>query len=72
MVPRDVDGHIGRKGAQRIQQDADLDTGPAAELDQGRARPDRLGDLPGIVAQNPDLGPGRVILGQVADAVEQP
>ncbi len=68
-VERDV--AVKRAGiGHRIEQDARLLRGPGAELDQ-LAGAGRLDDLAGLRLQDRLLGARRVVLGQLADAVEQ-
>lgn len=68
----DVDGNIARRRFELLKQQARLDAAAAAVLDQqaiGAKR--RRHGLP-VSAHDRQLGAGRVIFGQRADAVEEP
>jgi hypothetical protein len=69
----DVDGHVAAQRAgvvERVEQHPRLGRGPRAQLDQlTSARQPR--ELVGLVLENRALGARRVVLGQLADAVEQ-
>ena len=68
-----VDRHVAAQRAgvgERRQQQPALRRGAGAQLDDlGRARQRR--DLAGALGEDRPLGAGRVVLGQLADAVEQ-
>jgi hypothetical protein len=69
----DIERHELAKGAtfaERPQQQAGLGRGAAAELDQ-RLAPQEFGDLARARSQDRGLGPGRVVLGQPGDLLEQ-
>ncbi len=68
-----VDGDVALERAgrlQRVEQHARLGRGPGAELDE-LAGAGQLGQLLGALLEDRPLGAGRVVLGQLADAVEQ-
>ena len=68
---RDVDRHESRWTLQRAEQQADFLQRAGAELDQLGLRAYAFGHLGGVLAQDRELGAGGVVLGQLADAVEQ-
>ena len=71
-VARDVDRHVARQRRQRIQQQPRLGARAAARLDQQRALADRGGDRADVLAQDRRLDPRQVVLGLLADPLEQP
>jgi len=75
---RDVDGDESAQGpgpatgvAEGVEEDARLLARAAAELDEGRGVAGG-GDRRGVLEEDRPLGPGRVVLGQPRDGVEQP
>ncbi len=65
-----IDGDVGRERAL-LQQQADLGGCARAEFDQRRAVGDDRGDLGAAIAQDAELGPGRIIFRQLGDGLEQ-
>ena len=63
--------HIADWLVERIQQQARLDAGTTAVLDQQGARPDRRGDGGRMLFENRQLGAGQVILRLRADLFKQ-
>ncbi len=61
---RSVDGH-------GVEQQAGLVAGPGPQLDQGVGQ-GQPGDGRGVGLEQRPLGPGRVVLGQPGDVLEQP
>ena len=68
---RDVDWHESRRTLQRAEQQADFLQRAGAELDQLGLRAYAFGHLGGVLAQDRELGASGVVLGQLADPVEQ-
>jgi hypothetical protein len=69
----DVDRHVHRprlRSLEGVEEHARLARGAAAELDQMR-RLDRGDDRRGDAAQQRVLGPGQIVLRQVADRIEE-
>ena len=71
MLAGNIDRCIDRKIRERIEQQARLHAGAAAELHQGAARTGQGRDLPCALAQDRGFGAGEVIFRQPADIVEQ-
>ena len=70
----DVDRHVGLQAAgvaHRVQQVAGLGRRAGAELDQGAGLSGRGEDLGRALAEDLPLGPGRVVLRQLGDLLEQ-
>ena len=72
MLARNVHRNIGGGPVERVQQNADLLAGAAAELDQPAMRTHLSRDFGGILFEDRDLGPRRIIFGQPADLFEEP
>ena len=69
----DVEGHVPRQRAgllERGQQHPGLLAGPGAELDE-RVGLGQLGDRRGVRLEQGALGPGRVVLGELGDLLEE-
>ena len=66
----DVDGHVQR-GPQLLDQDARLAARTAAELDQLAVRAEELRHRGGMLAHDGELGARGIVLGQLADLLEQ-
>ena len=72
VLARDVHRHEAHRPLQRREQQAHLAAGAGAELDDLRVRADALGQLRRMAVQQGQLGARRVVLGQLADAPEEP
>src|SRR5690349_11729495 len=71
MLARDVDRRVERELGQRLDQQSRLDARAAAELDQGTCRSRPPADLTGAPPQDLGLRAREIVLGQLADLVEQ-
>ena len=71
LLARNVDRDIGGRPIERLEQDAHLVAGAAAELDETAMRTDAGGDIGGETVEDRDLGARQIILGQLADLLEQ-
>ena len=71
VLARDVDGQIALRRLQRIEQQPHLDQRARAELHDLGPRADLRGDLAGTLREDAQLGARGVVLGQLADAVEE-
>jgi len=69
---RDVDGHVSPRGPQGLQQGAELDARPRPEFDHFGVRPDPVRDRLGVLLQHTHFHPSDVVLGLLADGLEQP
>ncbi len=66
----DVDGEVGHR-RECLDEDARLAAAAAAVLDQRAPRPEALRHVARVRAHDRDLGARRIVLGQLADRVEQ-
>jgi hypothetical protein len=71
VIARDVDGHVRGRRFEMIEQLARLRTGAAAELDDRSIRADLMRHVAGVRTHDLQLGPREIVLGQLANAVEQ-
>ena len=68
---RNVDRHVGGEIDQVFEENTDLQARAAAELDQAGLRTDQRSHLVRVPRHDRELGFCQVILGQLADLVEQ-
>ena len=71
MIPRDIHRDISREARQAVQQNTRLDAAAAAVFDQQGVRTDQRGHLCGIALHDRCLRARRVVLGKLADLIEQ-
>src|SRR5229473_2201207 len=71
IVARDVDRHIGRRRLERLQEDAHLAAGTAAQFDEPAMRAEMPGNSAGIFLEDRDLGAGQIIFRNLTDLLEQ-
>src|ERR1051326_1956490 len=71
LLLRDVDRYINARIAQFFEQDARLRSRAGAETDQFDLRTERVPHLRAMQSQNLDLSARDVVLGQLADLLEQ-
>jgi hypothetical protein len=67
----DVDRHVALRALHRVEQHARFERGTGAQLHELAGRVGRRDDLGRASAQDRRLGAGRVVLGELADALEQ-
>jgi hypothetical protein len=71
MRAGNVDRHIALRRIERVEQEPHLGERTGAELDDLGLGADLGRDLAGALGEDAKLGARRVVLGQLADAVEQ-
>ena len=71
MRARDIDGNVGGKIRQLVQEQSRLDAGPAAKLHEQRIGSDAGGYRRGVPLENVRFRAGDVLLGELADLIEK-
>jgi hypothetical protein len=71
MLARNVYRHVGGNLIEMLQQNAGFQARAAAELYDAGGGPDALGDGIDVFPHDLQFGSGQVVLGQVADGLEQ-
>ena len=71
MIAGNIHRHIAGRIRQLIQQQAGLHAAAAAELHQQDALAEQRGHVRAVVAHDLQLGTRGVVLGQLADLIEQ-
>ena len=70
-LARDFHRRVGNRAMQRSQQEPRLDACAAAVLDEMNIGSQKVGHLRQMLVHDSQLGPRRVVLGQLADLLEQ-
>src|SRR5713101_147211 len=71
IFARDVDRHIGGRRLERLQEDAHLAAGTAAQFHEPAMRAEMRRDRAGIFLEDRDLGAGQIVFRNLTDLLEQ-
>jgi hypothetical protein len=71
VLARDVDGHVTGRLAQPVEEAPGLEAAATAIFDEQATRPLQPGHLRRMPLHDAKLGPGRIILLQLRDLLEQ-
>ncbi len=71
MLLRNVDGHIGRRLEEVIEQEARLRATPTAVLDEQTLLPEHLRHRAGVVPHDAQLGAREIVLVERANLLEE-